>query len=781
MTTDIILVLTILAAAVVLFISNRVRMDLVGLLVLGSLAVSNLVTPSQALSGFSNPAVITVWAVLILSGGLARTGIASKLGKFVLKLAGSSEIKLLIIIMLTSGILSGFMNSIGVASLFLPVVIDIARRTNRPPSRFLMPLAFACLLGGLNTLIGTPPNILVSEALREAGLTPFQMFDFAPIGLTILTSGIFYMVLIGRHLLPKRDLARELGQLGRSPDVTELYDFQERMAFIRLPENSTLAGKTLQESRLGAALELNVVTVFRENNSIMAPSPDFTLLSGDRLLVEGDLDRLFEIHGNDYLLLDDENLPIEKIISGDIKIAELFIPLGSSLAGLTLPQSAFRYTYNLIVLAIQRRTTTYYEDLECMPLQEGDTLLVKGTQKNLDLLEGEEDLLLSKVGISRDFQLDSHMLMARVPASSNLVGKSLISSRLGDAFGFSVQGIIRQDKTELMPPPQEILQAGDTLILKGNIKDLRTIEGLQNLVIDTDNQPNLVELETEETGLIEAVLSPHSSLSGKAVRELDFRSKYGLTILAIWREGRAYRSHLRDFKLRLGDAMLLFGPRRKLRIFGTEPDFLVLSEEALPAPRSKKAPLALIIMALVLIPVILNWLPIAISAVVGAALMVVTGSLDMDEAYRLIEWKAVFLIAGMLPLGIALEQTGAAKLIGDGLINLLGGAGPLALSAGLFILASLGSQIMPNPAIAVLLIPIALSTASELGISPYPLMMTIAVSASAAFLSPVGHPANLLVMGPGAYKFSDYIKVGLPLTIIVLLVSMSLMPYIWPY
>ena len=218
-----------------------------------------------------------------------------------------------------------------------------------------------------------------------------------------------------------------------------------------------------------------------------------------------------------------------------------------------------------------------------------------------------------------------------------------------------------------------------------------------------------------------------------------------------------------------------------MNLFGTEPDFLVLTEDALPAPRLNKAPLALIIMALVLIPAILNWFPISIAAVAGVALMILTGCLDMEEAYRLIEWKAVFLIAGMLPLGIALEQTGAANLIGDTLINLLGNSGPLALSAGLFILAALGSQFMPNPAVAVLLVPIALNTATDLSVSPYPLMMIIAVSASAAFLSPVGHPANLLVMGPGGYKFSDYIKVGLPLTLIVLVISLSLMPYFWPY
>jgi len=778
MTPDIILVLIILAAAIILFITNKVRMDLVGLLVLGSLAIGGLVSPTQALSGFSNPAVITVWAVLILSGALARTGIASKLGKFVLRLAGDNEIKLLLIIMLTSGILSGFMNSIGVASLFLPVVIDIARQTKRPPSRFLMPLAFACLLGGLNTLIGTPPNILISEALHTAGLNAFQMFDFAPIGLAILGSGIIYMILLGRHLLPKRDLTRELSQ---SPDVSDIYDFQERMAFIRLPKNSPLAGKTLLESHLGSALDLNVVTVIRENNSITAPQPDFVLEQGDRLLVEGQLDRLFEIHNKDNILLDHDNLPIEKITSEEIKLAEMIIPDGSSLTGMTLAQSAFRYTYKLIVLAIVRNNITFYDDLECISLFEGDVLLVKGSQNDLDQLSSDEDLQVQTIGTSRDYHLEDHMLMARVPDNSILVGKTLVSSRLGEAFGLSVQGIIRQEKTELMPPPQEILQSGDTLLLKGNIKELRTIEGLQNLTIETESQPDLSELETDQTGLIEAVLSPHSSLAGKAVKEIGFRSKFGLTILAIWRSGRAYRSHLKDMKLQFGDALLLFGPRQRLRIFGEEPNFLVLSEEALPAPRVEKAPIALLVMALVLIPVILNWLPIAIAAVAGVVLMILTGCLDMDEAYRLIEWKAVFLIAGMLPLGIALETTGAAKLIGDSMINLVGGAGSLALAAGLFILAALGSQIMPNPAVAVLLAPIALNTAADLSISPYPLMMVIAVSASAAFLSPIGHPANLLVMGPGAYKFSDYTKVGLPLILIVLLVTMLLLPIIWPF
>ncbi len=277
------------------------------------------------------------------------------------------------------------------------------------------------------------------------------------------------------------------------------------------------------------------------------------------------------------------------------------------------------------------------------------------------------------------------------------------------------------------------------------------------------------------------MLSPHSTLAEKKVRELDFRARYGLTVLAIWRRGRAYRSHLRDMQIKMGDAFLLYGPRSKLRIIGSEPDFLVLSEQAQPAPRSGKAPLAILIMALVLIPAIFNWLPIAISAVAGVALMVLTGVLRMDEAYQLIEWKAVFLIAGMLPLGVALESTGAARLLSDSLLSLVGIGSPIVVVSSLFFIAALGSQVMPNPAIAVMLAPIALSAAANSGISPYPLMMAVAVSSSAAFLSPIGHPANLLVMGPGGYRFSDYIKVGLPLTILVWATLIVLMPLVWPY
>ena len=386
MNLEITLVLAILVFAIVLFVTNRIRVDLVGLLVLGSLAITGLVSPPQALSGFSNPAVITVWAVLILSGGLARTGVASQLGKFLLRLAGDSEIKLLAILMLTAGVLSGFMNSIGVASLFLPVVIDISRRTDSPPSKLLMPLAFSSLLGGLNTLIGTPPNILISESLKTAGFEPFQMFDFTPMGFVLLISGILFMILFGRKLLPQRDIAKELGRKNGS-EMTELYEIQDRVAFINLPEGSALDGKSLLDSHLGSALGLNVVTIIRGEHTIFAPTSNFILQAHDRLLVEGQLDKLFELHDHDRLILAEEQLPLDKIVSAEVDFAELVIAQGSSLLGLTLRQFAFRHAYKVIVLAIRRGQETFIRNLETIPLIASDILLVKGLESDLDLLQ----------------------------------------------------------------------------------------------------------------------------------------------------------------------------------------------------------------------------------------------------------------------------------------------------------------------------------------------------------------------------------------------------------
>ncbi len=779
MTFQIALVLIILVAAVVLFVTERLRVDVIALLVLGSLALTGLVTPVEALSGFSNPAVVTVWAVFILSGSLSRTGVANIVGRQILRWAGSGETQLVIVIMLTAGVLSAFMNNVGVAALLLPVVMSIARRTGRPPSKLLMPLAFATLLGGLTTLIGTPPNILVSAALRDHGLPPFRLFDFTPTGIVVMLAGIAFMALVGRHMLPVRDPAGEFSGAGQN-NLDQVYDLRERISVVRLPADSALVGKTLVESRLGPGLGLNLIGIIRNGQTQLMPEPEAVLRGDDRLLVAGRLDQLAELRGRQQLIIEDDTITIEHLVSTEIEVAEIGLSPRSSLLGQTLQQIGFRRNFGVNVLAIWRDSVPQRTNLQNIPLQLGDTLLVHGPHAQLEKLRDSPDFLVSNAEVAEVYSLHERLLVVRIPPDSTLAGKTLAESRLGDALGLTVLGIVRQGDTKLAPSPLTQLMTGDTLLVEGKREDLLTFQGLQSLEIDQEAAVKLPDLESEYIGLVEVVLSPHTTLVGKTLRQLHFREKYGLNVLAIWREGQAYYANLRDMALRFGDALLLYGPRDKVRVLGNEPDFLVLTETDQQPVLLNKAPLALMIMVGVLIPVILGWLPIFIAAVIGATLMVLVGCLTMEEAYRFIEWKAVFLIAGMLPLGIAMERTGSAQLLAEGVVAAVGGYGPLAVVAGLFIMAALAAQVMPTPAVAVLLAPIALDTASVLSLSPYALMMTIAMSASASFLSPVAHPANVLTMGPGGYRFTDYIKVGLPLTLVVLIVVLVILPIFWP-
>ncbi len=778
MTPQITTVLAILALAVILFVTEKIRVDLVALLVLVILALTGLVTPAEALSGFSNLAVVTVWAVLILSAGLARTGVAGLVGRPLQRLAGDSEPRLIALIMLTVGVLSGFMNSIGVAALLMPVVVDIARRTGRPPSRLLMPLAFAALLGGLNTLIGTPANLLVSEVLRDFELTPFGMFDYTPIGLVAMLAGTLYMVFVGRHLLPNRDIKDV--STANGVEAEEFFELHEYLFVIRLPDASPLAGRSLAKSRLGAALGLNVLAILRPDQYRLAPGPGRTLRGGDRLLVEGSPDRLIEMREQRTLVFENHSHGVEELYTGEIIVTAFELAAQSSLLGKSLEEADFRRHLGVIVLAIRRNGRVLRTNLEKIPLQHGDILLVQGTRGQLAALREVPGYLPCDVE-PHEFRLEERLVEMRVPEGSLLDGKTLVESRLGEAFGLGVMGIIRDGSTQLMPAAEMQLLVGDRLMIKARPDDLLTLRGLQSLEIDKEPPPDLSELESEQVGLAEVVLSPHSTMAGKTLYQTDFREKFGLSVLAIWRNGRPHRANLRDMPLRFGDALLLYGRRDKLRRLNAELDFLVLTEAAQTPPRREKAPLALGIMALVLLPVILGWISIAIAAVAGVVLMILTGCLTMDEAYSAIEWKAVFLIAGMLPLGIAMEQTGAANFLAEGVVNLVGGLGPLAVTASLFILTALATQVMPNPAVVVLLGPVAVNTATDLGISPYSLMMAVAISASAVFLSPVGHPANVLILGPGGYRFSDYTKVGLPLILVVLAVVLLVLPLIWPF
>jgi di/tricarboxylate transporter len=590
MSTEIILTLTLIGITILLFATERLRVDVIALLVLLTLALSGLISPTEALAGFASPAVVTVWAVYIVSAALFKTGVTDFLGNLILRFAGSHEARLIAVIMLTCGTMSAFMNNIGATAVLLPAVVGISRRANLPLSRLLIPLSFSSLLGGNMTLIGTPPNILASNLLAERNLSTFSFFDFTPTGIAIFLTGITYMVLVGRHLLPVREAARD-------QTVRQL---REYVSEVRILPGSPLCGKTLVESRLGADYDLTVIAILRDG----------------RLYTE--LNRL----------------------------------------------------------------------------------------------------------------------------------------------------------THLLPD--------DCLILKGVADKLIESRARLGLAIQTENHADLTWLSSEDLCVVEAILAPGSPMIGRTLRQARFRNRYGFSVLAICRHGSLITRRLRDVPFRFGDTVLIEGPRKRLQALQDSGDFLVLEPLAVESRRHDKAPVALVIMASVLVLSAMSVLPISIIMLAGALAMVVTGCLTMDEAYQSIEWRSVFLIAGMLPLGTAMESTGTARFLADLMIGFAGQFGPLAILAGVFILAGLTTEIMSNAATTVLIVPIAIDVALTLGASPRSFVLAAVIGASISFLTPVGHQANVLVFGPGEYRFTDYTRVGGPLTLTLLLVTMIVLPVLWP-
>ena len=785
MSMEIITVLVILVAVIIFLVTEWAPLEVLAMLVMGVLAVTDIITPKEALAGFSNPAVVTIWAVFILSGALTRTGIANILGRQLLKVAGRTEAILVVIIMIISGALSAFMNNVAVAALMLPVVMDIARKTNHSPSILLMPLAYGSLLGGLTTMIGTPPNILVSEALRDNGLRAFTLFDFSPVGLFVMAGGIAFVVLIGTRILPKHNLAQESS--GRQ-DFRSQYRLQENLFQIKIPGDSALVGKTLLKSRLGAALGFNVICITRENKTLLAPPITEVIQAEDLMIVKGNPDQIHEMNNWGQLLtVAGDTGGQQTLFSHGMQVAQLRLRPGSRLENQTLSEIRFRNRFGLNVLAIRRGELQLDEDLKKQAVKVNDILIVHGPSDKIKALEENADFLPPEDITANDLQhyanLDDRLRQLHVSAGSKLIGVTLKNSRMGDAVDVQILCIIRQDGTALIPTSEDCFEAEDRLIVTGrqDMISILLLQGLKGVFIeDKTHRPDPSIIEDNQVGLVEVMLSPHTVLSGMTLQQMNFREKYGLSVLAIWRKGKAYRDGLRDMPLQFGDALLLYGQWEKINLLSREPDFLVLTETGQKIPREEKAKVALAVMAAVLVPVVMGWLPIYIAVVIGAAAMVLSRCLTMEEAYRYIEWKAVFLIAGMLPLGTALDKTGAARILAEGVVGVLGPFGPLAVLFGLMAITFIATSIIPTAALVVLMVPIALKTAASLGISPYGLMMGIAMAASSSFTSPISHPANVLVMGPGGYRFIDYIKVGAPLTLVVMIILLVTIPIFWP-
>lgn len=591
-TPDIALTLAIILMAIILFATEKLRVDLVALLVLLAVSITGLVSKEEVFLGFANPAVITIWAVYIVSGGLFKTGVADAIGSIILRVSGTSEARLIVVIMLVCGAMSAFMNNVGAVAVLMPAVVGISKKTRVPVSKLLIPLAFSSLLGGKMTLIGTPANILAQGILVARGVSSFGFFEITPMGAIVLAAGIIYMVFIGRHLIPVRITAADPGASKQ---------LREYISQVMVTPESLLIGKNLYESKLGADYGLNVLSIIRDGTPL--------------------------------------------------------------------------------------------------------------------------------VGLHRDV----------------------------------------------------VIKEEDNLILEGSAENIVASQEKLNLIVPVDIEVDFADLDTDQSHIFEATLAPRSTMVGRTLKEVRFRDKFGFTTIAIWRQGEIIIEQLRDVRLRFGDSLLLQGAPGRVRTLQSGNEFLVLEPLEIPEVRNRKAPIAAGIMILVIALAIFTDIGIATAMVIGSVSMVLTGCLDMDEAYKSIDWRTVFLVGGMLSLGMAMENTGTAQFLADLLLGALGDYGPLALLAGIYLLSALITQPMSNAAAIVLMVPIALDTAFGLGVNHLTFTMAVVIGAATSFLTPVGHKANVLVFGPGGYRFFDYPRVGFLLTILLFVVSMIFLPIIWPF
>ena len=368
----------------------------------------------------------------------------------------------------------------------------------------------------------------------------------------------------------------------------------------------------------------------------------------------------------------------------------------------------------------------------------------------------------------------------RISPSSPLEGSTLGESRLGELVGVTIAGLIRGGETILAVSPREVLKAGDRLLVAAEPSRILHLLQMGSVELEPAKEVDAT-LESEEVGVVEAALAPRSSVLGKTLKELEFTDRYGLIALALWRKGRPRFSKLADASLEVGDALLLQGPREKILRLAADPDWVVLSEVDQTSRRLAKAPFAFAGLLLMIALVVGGFQPIHVAAFTAASLIILSGALTMKEAYRAIEWKAIFLVAAVLPVGMAMERSGAALLMAETVTEVAGPLGPYAILGALVVLASLLSQGLDGAPAVVLLTPVVLQAAEQLKIDPYPLMMGISLAASAAFMTPFSHKANLLVMGAGGYRSKDYLRVGTPLTVVLLLLMVLLVPVFFPF
>lgn len=617
--------LIILALSAVFFVNGKLRSDLAALCALVLLIVFNILTPEEALSGFSNPIVIMMVGLFVVGGAIFKTGLAKMISSKILRLAGKSELKLFILIMMVTAFIGAFVSNTGTVALMLPIVVSMAASANISPGRFLMPLAFASSMGGMATLIGTPPNLVVDEVLSNAGFTDLSFFSFTPIGVICVLIGLVVLIPLSKFFLVKKEDGKDTKTTtGHSPkELAKKYQLSDNLYRIQIRPGSRIGGKKLQELNITQAYNLSILEIRRQSSS----------------------------QGRFLKTVD------------------------QSLAG---PHTE---------------------------LQENDILYVFGPFEKVNQFAKEQNLELTDTHVSE------------------------------------------------------------------------YVEGTE-----------VEKLSVREIGIAEVLLMPDSKLINKVVKDSGFRDKYSVNILGIQRKGEYILNDIKDIKMHAGDILLIQGTWDSIaRMSQKQSQWVVLGqplEEASKVTLDYKAPVAALIMVLMIAAMVFDFIPIppVAAVIIAGILMVLTGCFrNVEEAYKTINWESVVLIAAMLPMSLALEKTGASNLISEKLVSGLGDYGPLVLMAGIYFTTSLLTMFISNTATAVLVAPIALQSAIAINVSPYPFLLAVTVGASMCFASPFSTPPNALVMSAGKYTFMDYVKVGLPLQIVMGIVMVFILPLLFPF
>lgn len=610
MNGELIWVLSLLAIAVVLFATGKVRMDAIALMVIVAFVLSGTLTLNEAFSGFSDPNVILIAALFIIGDGLVRTGVATKKGAWLVSVAGNSETKMLIYLMLTVAGLGAFMSSTGVVAIFIPVVLSVSARMNTSPSRLMMPLSFAGLISGMMTLVATPPNLVVNSELLREGLHGFSFFSVTPIGLVVLILGIVYMLAV-RFMLKtdNGDSARDGRKRSTFRDLIREYHLTGRARRLAIRPGSPMIGQRLD----------------------------------------------------------------------DLKLRE-------------------RYCANVIGVERWRRFRRVIVNVNGVSeFRARDVLLIDMSASDVDL---------------------------------------------------------RQFCGEQMLEP---------MVLRG--------EYFADQALDV--------------GMAEVALIPDSEMIGKTVREIAFRTRFGLNIVGMKRDGKAMDGSVVDEPLQLGDILLVVGNWRQIALLAKRGrDFVVLNmpvEVDDASPAHSQAPHAIFCLVLMVALMLTDEIPNPIAAIIACLLMGKFRCINAESAYKAIHWPSIILIVGMMPFALALQKTGGVDLVVKGLMDVAGGEGPYLMLGCLFVMCAAIGLFISNTATAVLMAPIALAAAKSMGVSPYPFAMVVAMAASAAFMTPVSSPVNTLVLGPGKYSFSDFVKIGVPFTILVMVVCVLLIPVLFPF